>query len=100
MQKLFPNGNEDDGRYILIIIENNTALFYFKKDYDSHFRWLAEQEDDVDEEEKKPAEFYWFDGERWFSKEEKFPEHMMKKRWFTPEMSKFLTENLLPHANP
>lgn len=99
MQKLFPNGNEDDGRYILIIIENNTALFYFKKDYDWHFRWLGEQENDIDEEQKKPSEFYWIGGESWFSKHQRFPEHMMKKRWFTPEMSRFLTENLLPNDN-
>ena len=96
MQRTFENGSGFD-RPILIEIENNTISFYFKKDYDRHWDWLKdaeENDEEIEKDMKEPQEFYYIPKERWNNPNDHYPQHMMNKNWFTQEMLDYINTNL------
>lgn len=99
MQKVFTNGNERDGREIMIEIKEGVAEFFFNEYYRNHIKWLAEQEESgeieyLDEDAKVNNGFYWIGTEDWNARKEQWKEHLSHKVWFTDEMYNYLDKNL------
>lgn len=101
-QKVFTNGNEKDGRDILIVIEPEFAMFYFNDNYNSHKEWVMQEEERrrecgeeyLSEDEKTCCEFYWIGKDDWNRRLDNWEQHLEYKAWFTPQMFDFLNEGL------
>jgi hypothetical protein len=95
----FKNGNGSD-RDIYIKVSDDVIEFYFVKDYDRHYEWLSQMEEDcieVYEEDKEPSTFYYIMRKDWISdrgnrldRDDNFHNHMRTKNWFTQEMYNYI----------
>ena len=91
----FNNGSRAD-RNIIIKISDDFIYFYFEREYFRHIEWVAtKEEDEIEEDEKEPCEFYGFEKQRWKHPQENFPSHMMRKNWFTQDMLDFINKNCI-----
>lgn len=101
MQQVFENGNERDGRTILIKIENGSIAFYFYEKYVKQTEWIQQEEErrkesgeyGLTDDEKSNSEFYWIRIDDWRNDANNFHEHMREKTWFTEEMEKYMDKN-------
>lgn len=100
-QKVFNNGNERDGREILIIIDDEWILFYFFEQYERQRDWIATEEqrryeygeEPLDEDEYGNHEFYSIPKHEWKKDYPRWQDHMKHKAWFTQEMENFMNIN-------
>lgn len=99
----FRNGNGSD-RDIYIKISDDAIEFYFVREYDRHYEWLAEMEEndtEVDDEQKEPYSFYYIMKDDWISdrtqrldRGDNFHTHMKEKNWFTTEMYNYINSQV------
>lgn len=108
MQKVFSNGNEKDGRYILVSVNKDYIEFFFNQQYNRQLEWISNEnerrsqvgEDELTEDEKCNDSFYWMGTEDWVSdktqrldRSDNWHKHMARKAWFTKEMADFIHSN-------
>lgn len=108
MEKLFINGNPNDGRDILIRIQDGIIFFYFYAQYKKRREWIKQEEelrlkygiDKLTEEDKQDNAFYWIIKKEWdndktqrLDREDNWHTHMEGKNWFTKEMKQFIDNN-------
>lgn len=97
IEKTFFDGR---GREVLIQISDKHILFYHVDELKNNAAWVKEMElrgNEVSDEEKTIAEFYWIDKTNWVNdftqrqgREDNWHNHMKDKNWFTGEMYKFM----------
>lgn len=108
MEKVFENGNERDGRTIMIKIKKDVIEFFFYDKYRSQEEWIKEEterrfengEDELYDDEKEIYSFYWIPIREWvkdkndrLDRPDNWHTHMKEKAWFSHSMEKFINEN-------
>ena len=89
-------------RKMIIKITDEFIQFFYEDNYLMELNWIEEEierriesgEEELEEEELEPHEFYGFVKERWLVPQENFPSHMMEKLWFTEKMLDFINNNV------
>lgn len=107
MEQVFANGNNRDGRDILIKIDSEHIEFFFNEDYIRQVAWIENETENrmgepLDEDEKANHGFYWIGSDDWISdangarkyRPDDWLTHMKEKNWFTNGMANFIDKCL------